>query len=397
MITPEPGSPGTAGTEESFAALLAHRGLGTIAQAFSAGTGSQRNGVARYLESHLPQIQSYVTTRTEKLDGHLDAQSREALQWEQDTNLARGNHLISQWIQTGQPPTRRDLAVISTVGSRAAGTGGGFGRILRAIIASRDATSAVVADACHLLGVQRNVLTGLLAGVHVGHDRALFHAAMAFDERSQALAVQLSAQRGQLAELAREDPLTGTANRRGFYEEMTALVTQRRRRKSGELALFFVDLDHFKELNDAHGHQVGDEVLKVVAERLRDTARPTDLVARLGGDEFVVVMNNLPDDLGRLDDLAGRLLDAVRAPVIAFGHTVTLTASVGVAKAPERLSDPDMLVNAADNAMYTAKANGRDTYSVALDDQTDTDNPWSSEADATAIRQANSAEQPPAR
>jgi len=349
----------------TLSTLLVRRGLGAMQAAFAPGTETVRASVAQRLLASTAVIQSYVKARMEKMDATLDAQVRESIQWEQDTNLARGVRFIADWISTGKAPSARDLNVISTMGRRAATSKATFGRILRATLASRDAMSAVVADTCHALHAPQEVMVGLLTGVHVAHDRILIHSAREFDIEASSIAEELASERAQLENLAKKDALTGVSNRRGFYEYLESVLAQRRRRRSGQLALFFVDLDHFKELNDLHGHQVGDEVLRVIAERLSETARPSDQVARLGGDEFVLVMNGLPDNRETLTEIADRILSSLRAPIVALGKPVRLTASVGIAVAPERVGSADQLVNSADRAMYMAKHAGRDTYQLA--------------------------------
>jgi diguanylate cyclase (GGDEF)-like protein len=301
----------------------------------------------------------------EKVDATLDAAVRESIQWEQDTNLARGVRFIADWMTTGKAPSARDLKVISTMGRRAATSKATFGRILRATLASRDAMSAVVADTCHALHAPPEVMVGLLTGVHVAHDRILIYSAREFDIEAASIAQELANERAQLENLAKKDALTGVSNRRGFYEYLESILAQRRRRRSGQLVLFFVDLDHFKELNDAYGHQVGDEILRVIAERLSETARPSDQVARLGGDEFILVMNGLPENAEILTEIAGRILSSLRAPIVALGTTVNLTASVGITVAPEHVTSADQLVNSADRAMYMAKHAGRDTFQLS--------------------------------
>jgi len=360
-----PSQGATATTLTSLSTLLARRGLGAMQAAFAPGTEAFRTEIAQRILASTPVVQAYVKSRMEKLDSTLEEQVREAIQWEQDMNLARGTRFIADWIASGKAPSKRDLDVISTMGRRAATSKATFGRILRATLASRDAISAVVADSCHAIGAPQEVMVGLLTGVHVAHDRILIHSAKEFDIEASAIAEALVSERAQLEQLAKQDALTGVSNRRGFYDYLESVLAQRRRRRDGQLAIFFVDLDHFKELNDSYGHQIGDEVLRVVAERLSETARPSDQVARLGGDEFVLVMNGLPESNLILSEVASRILDSLRAPIVALGKTLQMTASVGVAVAPERISNADQLVNSADRAMYAAKHSGRNTFRVA--------------------------------
>ena len=134
------------------------------------------------------------------------------------------------------------------------------------------------------------------------------------------------------------------------------------RSKRGEhLAVFCLDLDRFKEVNDAHGHPVGDLLLKAVADRLRQCVRDIDMVARLGGDEFAIVQAGAsqPTDA---TSLASRLIEVIGAPYELGGHQVTVELSIGIALAPGDGLDPDQLLKNADMALYRAKSDGHGLY-----------------------------------
>src|SRR5690606_2344898 len=127
-----------------------------------------------------------------------------------------------------------------------------------------------------------------------------------------------------------------------------------------DLAVVFVDLDDFKDVNDTLGHDVGDDLLKVLAQRFEEEVRAEDLIARLGGDEFLVICREVTSDERALA-LAHRLLEAARSSVTVNGLTVRCTASVGVARQrPDDWQDATALVRDADTAMYEAKRSGRD-------------------------------------
>tara|TARA_Y100000815_G_scaffold255501_1_gene262419 strand:+ start:586 stop:2163 length:1578 start_codon:yes stop_codon:yes gene_type:complete len=161
-------------------------------------------------------------------------------------------------------------------------------------------------------------------------------------------------------ELARHDPLTGLANRRVLNEEldeMLRLVAHRGR----ECAVFVVDLDNFKPVNDLHGHEAGDAVLVCVAERLREVAGDQALIARLGGDEFVcVVQCELDGDAPTR--IASALQRRLAEPVKANGVTVEVGATIGIALCPSDGTDSETLLRCADVAMYEAKRQKRGTF-----------------------------------
>ena len=164
----------------------------------------------------------------------------------------------------------------------------------------------------------------------------------------------------QLEYQAVTDPLTGLLNRRGFYQTVeSALVRNERSDKSQ--ALLYLDLDGFKSINDTHGHDAGDRVLRWVAEQLRDCLRPYDILARIGGDEFTALLDTLeyPEQAAKV---AEKLIDRVSMCQQIDGLDVSLGVSIGIATYPESGANLDSLLHAADIAMYAAKQAGRQQY-----------------------------------
>ena len=177
--------------------------------------------------------------------------------------------------------------------------------------------------------------------------------------RRQRLA--LAAARAELARLVYADPLTGLPNRRHFAERFEAEVA-RVARYGGSFTLAVVDCDEFKDYNDRHGHPAGDDALRELGFLLRDQLRASDSVARLGGEEFAVLM------VGADPAMAAMVAERLRARVAAhtFGATGdSLTVSIGLASAPEDALTPDLLFCLADQALYAAKAQGRNRVVVA--------------------------------
>jgi diguanylate cyclase (GGDEF)-like protein len=161
--------------------------------------------------------------------------------------------------------------------------------------------------------------------------------------------------------LAHHDSLTGLANRAQLIDKLEntlAILPVR----GGCLAVYFIDLDHFKEVNDTIGHDGGDLLLKTVAERLRSVTRAEDIVARLGGDEFIVVQTDI-ENHDQAVDFARRLTSAVAAPIKLKEQETIATVSVGVALAPADGANPEGLLKSADLALYRSKANGRNCTS----------------------------------
>ncbi|MCE1237792.1 MAG: EAL domain-containing protein [Hyphomicrobiales bacterium] len=160
----------------------------------------------------------------------------------------------------------------------------------------------------------------------------------------------------ELEQLARYDAVTGLANRAHFHERLVeALAADAAHRR---VALFYVDLDHFKTINEALGHSTGDRLLAVVAERIVEAVGGWETVGRLGGDEFAV-LKTLGDRPAEAAELARRLHDAISRPYELDGARVVVGASIGVAMAPDDAADPDALLAHADMALFRAKSEGR--------------------------------------
>jgi diguanylate cyclase (GGDEF)-like protein/PAS domain S-box-containing protein len=161
----------------------------------------------------------------------------------------------------------------------------------------------------------------------------------------------------RLDHLAHHDPLTGLPNRLHFMAALERLLAHADREKTN-VALLFVDLDHFKAVNDSFGHAVGDQLLIEVGRRLLEAVRSEDLVARLGGDEFVVTVGNL-HEREEAASIARKLLAQLQQPFQVDGQDLAPAASIGIALYPDDGRRPTDLLSAADDAMYEAKRRGR--------------------------------------
>ena len=175
----------------------------------------------------------------------------------------------------------------------------------------------------------------------------------------------------QIEHMAHHDALTGLANRHVSNLRLAAAIAQARRNDE-KVGVLFIDLDRFKNVNDALGHHVGDALLQSVSSRLLQLVREGDTVSRLGGDEFVVILNGIDDveAIGRL--IEARLIPAMRAPHQVAGSELYVSCSVGVAVYPDHGDDLDTLMRHADAAMYQAKSGGRDharMFSPQMQDQ----------------------------
>jgi len=163
--------------------------------------------------------------------------------------------------------------------------------------------------------------------------------------------------------LAQHDSLTGLRNRASFRQELLHACERAKRSPRYEVVLLFIDLNDFKAVNDTYGHATGDLVLNVVADRLRQISRSSDLVARIGGDEFTMLIQG--NGASQVERIVQRIHQSLLAPVDLRGSkTVSVSASVGTARWTEHNGDADSLLNAADQSMYVAKAIGKQDHSA---------------------------------
>lgn len=168
---------------------------------------------------------------------------------------------------------------------------------------------------------------------------------------------------------AHHDSLTGLPNRVLLNQNLEYAIIEAKRKKH-KVALLFIDLDHFKEINDSLGHDIGDMVLKSITSKLHETIREIDMVSRLGGDEFTVILN----DLSQAQDaslIAEKLLIALSEIIQMEGHTLNVSSSIGISIYPDDGEDAQSLLKYADSAMYKAKNEGRNNYQYYSSDMTE--------------------------
>lgn len=175
-------------------------------------------------------------------------------------------------------------------------------------------------------------------------------------QRVNALLTQLDQARVSLQQVAHYDPLTNLINRRGF-NQIFAEKLQEHTFNKGMLAVMFLDIDHFKRINDSLGHDAGDELLKVIAERIRSATRTQDVVARFGGDEFCILLS-IPD-YEEARHLAHRVMQKMKETIALAGRRMVMTTSIGIAVFPRDGETCDELLKHADLALYQSKDKGR--------------------------------------
>ncbi len=182
-----------------------------------------------------------------------------------------------------------------------------------------------------------------------------------FEKRNNEFKIFIEKQKELYAHQAQYDGLTGVANRELFLDRLTQALKLAERART-KVAVFFIDLDHFKEINDSLGHHIGDEVLIEVASRLQSQIRDSDTFARLGGDEYAIIVNSL-HDIDKLSQIIQKLFDIMKSPIIVEEHQLSVSLSLGITIYPDDGLTRELLLKNADKAMYKAKESGRNTYS----------------------------------
>ena len=325
-------------------------------------------GRRRFLQDEFPDVQQLLDTQTESLIGRSDGKDTSLVAAFVRLATNAGNRESFVVLGLAQPE-EYVLKESSRLGERIIQVVifASLLAVLIATIASRAMTSSLKRIN---LAVQQFARERKSAPLPVQRQDELGQLARSFVQMQEEIVEhleELSRSRNALEHLARHDPLTGLPNRRVFFERLEhALAAARRSAKP--LAVLFVDLDHFKQLNDSLGHSIGDRVLQAVANLLRSATRESDTVARLGGDEFVILIEQL-DDPGRVVAVLHKLHERFQLPMLLDGHEVKVQASMGVSLFPRDGDDIESLVQQADRAMYVAKNAGRNTYSYESNEQ----------------------------
>lgn len=174
---------------------------------------------------------------------------------------------------------------------------------------------------------------------------------------------ELKLSEDRLRYLAYHDPLTGLANRKQFHERLSQSLTWAQSNNQ-LVALMFIDLDGFKQVNDTLGHDIGDQLLKIVAQRLIHTVRSSDIVSRLGGDEFTVILCNIAK-VEYAAQIAEKILENLSQVFVLDGHNIFVTGSIGISIYPHDGEEEETLIKNADSAMYRSKQLGRNQYQFA--------------------------------
>ena len=275
-----------------------------------------------------------------------------------------GTRLIGRWLTGGPSMSEEERQQTGALGALIDRVP--LDDLIKAYLAWRDVLFAVLVEEAARLETSADLVAEVRAVVSRSSDGSIVRMARCYEEERRSLHDELDAERAKLAHLVLHDSLTGLANRVLLFDRIEHAL-RAASRNQGALAIFFVDLDGFKAINDRLGHDAGDQLLMDASARLREAVRDSDTVARLGGDEFVVLCEGL-DEVHRPTVVAERIIISLSRPFLLGAGEVSISASVGIAAAGGGDGPGDLLMR-ADIAMYTAKRCGpgrHETAAVAL-------------------------------
>jgi diguanylate cyclase (GGDEF)-like protein len=267
---------------------------------------------------------------------------------------------VAHYLIADEPPTQEEANALSASGRAPVDERLSLAGLTKLYLYWRDAAELAVRQESERLGSTASVVGEAVSIVRAGADGSMVAMAKQFDLAYGELRAQLAEEQARLGFLALHDPLTGLPNRALFIEQLTRALSASDRL---QVAVLYLDIDHFKSVNDREGHSVGDQLLISVATRLQQLVRPGDTAARLGGDEFVILCEGLRGGNVGAAALAARIGDAMAEPFAIDGRSLNATASVGVAVASQG-DDPGIVLSHADGAMYLAKQRGRARYEL---------------------------------
>jgi diguanylate cyclase (GGDEF)-like protein len=263
------------------------------------------------------------------------------------------NLMIARWLIIGQTMDEEEAIWLETRGTLAAAEQLSLVNVTRSYLCWRDVAVECLAEEGRRLDTPPDVIQLAVTAVRTASDAGIMRMARTFDAETQRLREQLASERESFRHQALHDPLTSLPNRLLLHDRLQQAINAARR-DGVRVALLLVDLDRFKEVNDSHGHEAGDELLCLVARRLLRQVRSSDTVARLGGDEFAIVLPHCLDVESGLR-AARKIVEALGLPQSLGADVVAVEASVGVAFFPDHGEESDPLLSSADIAMYRAK------------------------------------------
>ena len=278
---------------------------------------------------------SVISTDLEGYITSWNAGAQKLFEYEADEMI--GKHITTIYLEKDHKALKKNIDILKKKGIHQ----------LEARMIKRSGEILFAALSLSLLNDEKGKPIGM-----IGYSQDITERKKAVDE--------LRKQKNILQHQAHHDPLTGLPNRVLFNDRLEHGI-EKASRSQRKLALLFIDLDHFKEINDSFGHEVGDQALKAVAEQFQSCIRMSDTLARLGGDEFIVIL----EDLKRDEDaslLAQKILEITKQPIKVGKHLLQISASIGISLYPSDTINNIHLLQYADIAMYKAKTKGRNNF-----------------------------------
>jgi diguanylate cyclase (GGDEF)-like protein len=322
----------------------------------------------------MPQSADERSTLGEALSGRIDRLEHEGqlptgLQGAPESTRAHAVETMrsfARWLGTGTADVG-EIDVVARIGAD---------ELVREALSHRDGTKLcfvwrdsvvrMLREEASRLRISHDVLEGAVDAAGASADSFLIRIAEHYDRQRREIQAELDESRALLVREATHDPLTGVANRALFLDVLRQSVQACR--DCELLAVLYMDLDHFKAVNDEHGHGVGDTALRIAAERIGKLLRTTDTLGRLGGDEFVAICRGLPepDAQSVARRLAQRVNQSIAQPIWAADAQLSISVSIGVAIGRCTTSGGEDMLTAADRAMYRAKQNGRNGREITV-------------------------------
>ena len=267
---------------------------------------------------------------------------------------------FSTFLVTGRLPTTDEANTWTAPGAAAMQGIVSLADITDITLNWRRAASAKIDEEAKRLGTDGATIAEVQEYARLACDMTLMGLAKSFDAEQQRLQAEVTASETRLTQQQLHDSLTGLPNRLLVLDRLSHALSTARRHKTS-VAVLFVDIDHFKLVNEVAGHSAGDNLLMEVAKRLQRLVRPSDTAARFGGDEFVLLCEDLTEPQAEAVAVAGRVSEALAEPFVVAGRELFASASVGIAIGRSG-DDPEALVSQADAATYLAKWRGRACY-----------------------------------
>jgi diguanylate cyclase (GGDEF)-like protein len=308
--------------------------------------------LGRAIHAHRDEISRAVVSRWEQRCPEAAARGGERVKHDIMQATLAATAAVTRYLVDGATQTPEQKRAEAATGKAPLRETMSLADLTKLYLYWRDSTVDVVRDEAARLGLDQPATETVLEVVRAGSDASIVRMVKQFDTERDRLQHELQREQALLAHEAMHDALTGLPNRKLFFDRLSQALARSVRRRSS-VAVLFIDIDHFKAVNDTYGHHVGDQLLLAVAARLTERVRRSDTVARLAGDEFVIVYEDLDGPERQTVELQQRIDSAFTEPFLVDDISLSVSASTGIAFATDDC-DPDLLLTRADHAMYRA-------------------------------------------